>query len=491
MPTPARQCPESPGFEAAVRNLMKTRVVVVGAGLGGCVVADALAESCDVTVVELGTSVADMQARVVDVGVPARLDPHVGAGLGGSTALWHNALVEIDQEVFARQWPFEKSELIPWYERAYPLLGDVDRQAVLELAALVTGKYNEAGVRAEIAQAMYMPLRRRNVWQSLGLRQKVRVVAGEALRLTTGAGQTIKSVVVRTREGEVAVEGDVFILAAGGLGTPALLQQLEHDLPIPALHHAGRHYEDHPQTFVGQVRLSVPLYRFWNHEGAGGNLRLPLVFRREDGLHVSFQLRPAALRLREDRAERLGSIITKVRNEAWNPINWFRLLRHWDDILDILSLKFGIRIPTSHYSIFMLAEQPPAGDRAITAAVAPGSGRRLIQRRWEISDDFIRGLTSAIQRFITGLGPIVSASTVTSDWPATLQTAAHHSGTARMARSPEEGVCDARGRVFDVDNLYVADGSAIPGSGIANTGLTIAALALRMAHHIRQRGAAA
>jgi hypothetical protein len=469
---------------------MKKRVVVVGAGLGGCTVADALSGFCDVTVVEFGAVVTDMQSRIVDVGVPARLDPHVGAGLGGSTALWHNALVEIDEDVFRRQWPFDKAVLVPWYERAYPMLGDVQRSAVLELAALVAGKYSGAGVRAEIAQAMYMPLGRRNVWQSLGLRQKVRVVAGEAVRLVVGDTNVITGVVVRTDDGEVMVDGDLFILAAGGLGTPALLQGLERELPLPALQHAGRHYEDHPQTFVGQVQLSVPLYRFWNHEGAGGNLRLPLVFRREDGLHVSFQLRPAALRLREDRAERLGSIITRVRNEAWNPINWFRLLRHWDDILDILSLKFGIRIPTSHYSIFMLAEQPPAPERAVTAIVDESTGRRLIERRWELPEPFIRSLGHAIERFVNGLGTIVTSATVTTDWPSTLQTAAHHSGTARMSRTPEDGVCDENGRVFGLENLYVADGAAIPGSGIANTGLTIAALALRMADHIRRRGAA-
>jgi len=183
----------------------------------------------------------------------------------------------------------------------------------------------------------------------------------------------------------------------------------------------------------------------------------------------------------------MGSIITKVRNEAWNPVNWFRLLRHWDDILDILSLKFGIRIPTSHYSIFMLAEQPPAAERAVTAVVDESTGRRLIERRWELPESFIRSLGRSIERFVSGLGTIVTSATVTTDWPSTLQTAAHHSGTARMGRSSEEGVCDKNGLVFGLDNLYIADGSAIPGSGIANTGLTIAALALRMADHVRRQ----
>jgi choline dehydrogenase-like flavoprotein len=35
-----------------------------------------------------------------------------------------------------------------------------------------------------------------------------------------------------------------------------------------------------------------------------------------------------------------------------------------------------------------------------------------------------------------------------------------------------------------MSNLYVCDGSVIPGSGIANTGLTISALALRLGAHL-------
>ena len=39
---------------------------------------------------------------------------------------------------------------------------------------------------------------------------------------------------------------------------------------------------------------------------------------------------------------------------------------------------------------------------------------------------------------------------------------AHILGGATMARKPAEGVCDARGRVFGYDDMYVADGSIVP-----------------------------
>src|ERR1700753_215226 len=92
----------------------KPKIVIVGAGLGGCVCAFALSRTHDVTVVELGKSTSEIEKRVVDLGRPAGGTPHVGSGLGGGTALWHNALIEIDEEIFQQHWPFPKSELDPW-----------------------------------------------------------------------------------------------------------------------------------------------------------------------------------------------------------------------------------------------------------------------------------------------------------------------------------------------------------------------------------------
>lgn len=56
-------------------------------------------------------------------------------------------------------------------------------------------------------------------------------------------------------------------------------------------------------------------------------------------------------------------------------------------------------------------------------------------------------------------------------------TTAHILGGAVMASSPADGVCDAQGRVFGYEGLYVADGSAIPANLGVNPSLTITALA--------------
>ena len=66
----------------------------------------------------------------------------------------------------------------------------------------------------------------------------------------------------------------------------------------------------------------------------------------------------------------------------------------------------------------------------------------------------------------------------------------HPLGGCPMGRGPEEGVVDSCGAVFGHEDLYVADGSVMPGPVGPNPSLTIAALADRSADHIiaRHRG---
>lgn len=61
----------------------------------------------------------------------------------------------------------------------------------------------------------------------------------------------------------------------------------------------------------------------------------------------------------------------------------------------------------------------------------------------------------------------------------------HHIGTARMASTQRSGVVDENCAVFGVPNLYVASSAVFPTSSHANPTLTIVALALRLAAHLR------
>ena len=63
---------------------------------------------------------------------------------------------------------------------------------------------------------------------------------------------------------------------------------------------------------------------------------------------------------------------------------------------------------------------------------------------------------------------------------------AHHLGTTRMSDSPLNGVVDSNCKVHGISNLYVAGSSVFPTGGHANPTLTLIALTLRLADHLKK-----
>jgi choline dehydrogenase-like flavoprotein len=70
-------------------------------------------------------------------------------------------------------------------------------------------------------------------------------------------------------------------------------------------------------------------------------------------------------------------------------------------------------------------------------------------------------------------------------WKSRLSDCFHHIGTTRMSDSPATGVVDRNCEVFGVRGLYVAGSSVFPTSGYANPTLTIVAMSMRLADHLR------
>ena len=61
----------------------------------------------------------------------------------------------------------------------------------------------------------------------------------------------------------------------------------------------------------------------------------------------------------------------------------------------------------------------------------------------------------------------------------------HHIGTARMASGPSNGVVDADCAVHGLPNLFIASSAVFPTSSHANPTLTIVALSVRLAAHLK------
>jgi choline dehydrogenase-like flavoprotein len=61
----------------------------------------------------------------------------------------------------------------------------------------------------------------------------------------------------------------------------------------------------------------------------------------------------------------------------------------------------------------------------------------------------------------------------------------HNMGTTRMHQDSKRGVVDANARVHGVENLFIAGSSVFPSCGFSNPTLTIIALSIRLADHLK------
>lgn len=149
--------------------------------------------------------------------------------------------------------------------------------------------------------------------------------------------------------------------------------------------------------------------------------------------------------------------------------------------------------PRSIYPLDVNGEQEPNPDSRVTLGEARDArGMRRIKIDW-------RTTAGDRQRLVDGLrvlqAALAGSGTVSLDFSGVdleaeaarkIPVGGHHIGTARMAASPSEGVCDANCELFGTRGVYIAGAAAFTTSSFANPTLTLIALSLRLAEHIVQ-----
>ena len=138
-------------------------------------------------------------------------------------------------------------------------------------------------------------------------------------------------------------------------------------------------------------------------------------------------------------------------------------------------------------------EQAPNPDSRVTLSTQHDAlDLPKIKLEWRLTEQdrrsFYNNLHSLALEFgAMGVGRLRMNVTDTDAWPQPLGGGAHHMGTTRMSDDPRRGVVDANCKVHSVDNLYIAGSSVFPTSGVSNPTLSIVALTLRLADHLKGR----
>jgi hypothetical protein len=212
-------------------------------------------------------------------------------------------------------------------------------------------------------------------------------------------------------------------------------------------------------------------------------------------LFLGRRLLPYEYTRRFDIAKTMPGIWPHVRNVAADPFGAARFAGHSLRRRFLAARKYPSIIIAPRVGPFTLdvhAEQlPNAESRVGLARTADLFGTPQLRIDWHCRPEDLRTVS-------VGMGLMAGALAAgghgklafdCGEDEASLQRegayGGHHLGTARMSESPQTGVVDANCRVHDVDNLYVAGGAVFATSSQANPTLTILALALRLADHLK------
>lgn len=478
---------------------------------------------------------------------------------GGSTTIWGGRCMPFDPIDFTRRpaiphsgWPIGYDALAPYY----PLANELCEAG--EFAYRASDAF-PGGMRPLIpsfAGAHFTDdtLERFSCPTDFGRRYRERLRASRSVRVLLGANLTeivpdaarrsVAALELQSLGGRrVSVRPRLVVLAAGGLETARLLLAARgfHPAGIGNAHdQLGRYYMCHIAGTIGALRLDAPRQAIWHgyemsadgiycrrrlalrpevqqSEGLGNFVarlhhpRIPDPEHRTGALSAIYLARHF---IRYEYGRRLAAEgagtgrrdgLRHLRNLVGDPAETARFLLHWLWRRSLAERKFPsvvIRPRANLFSIDFHAEQVPNPESRVRLGQQTdrfGMPRLLIDWRHSAAD--IRTVRRSLRLLAVD---IAAGGHGRLDYDPEMVAAAalrdgayggHHIGTARMADSPREGVVDADCRVHGTDNLYLASSAVFPTASQANPTLTIVALALRLAAHLRplarKRGMAA
>jgi choline dehydrogenase-like flavoprotein len=472
------------------------------------------------------------------------------SGLGGTSGLWSYRMsnlgdnpdagergcryapldpidFEARPEVPHSGWPLTRADLDPWYAKAQ------------EAAGLGRFDYTPAGWSSPQAQPLRLDPRlvetqmfqfasgknwTADAVNTLRASFAVKILSDTNVTEleTDPTGGQVTAVHWRRDDGSTGVvNARATVLAAGGIENSRLLllsdRQVRGGLGN-GRDQVGRYWMEHPLV-RGGLLVSSP------EAGMGTKLGLYDAFW-QDGNKVMGKLSVAAERMRAEgllstsallipRDEILAGPAFQAYTAARSPsgrsaslatktLMRARIATGAADLLAArkamagqpdLDLNGWARRPgADRYRVFEIVHQteqsPDPDNRIVLATDKDRFDRRIPVLKWrwttEDRDRITRSRDLYAQAFAqAGLGEMIQ-----KDWdqgrPRLLGGNHHHMGGTRISTDPSTGVVDADLKVHGVSNLFVAGSSVFPSGGSVNPTLTIVALSLRLAAHVKQ-----
>ena len=512
----ARRLPED--------TLIETDLAIIGAGAAGITIARELAVTdLQICLLESGGLEFEQDTQNLYTGENDGrwyfpLDKCRLRYFGGSTNHWGGwcrPLTAIDFEVRDwvpySGWPITRADLDPYYERA---------QTVTETGPL---RYDATAFWEEQTGAKMLPLSlglitttffqyspptrfgtryRKDIEQAANVRALLHATVTEIETSETGAEVT--GLRVATLEGpSFRVRARRYILATGAIENPRLLLLSNRVQPagVGNTHDlVGRFFMEHPHVpgVAGMVTSRPEAFNtaYTQHLSLAGSIvhaaLIPTdaLLRRERLLQAVFTIGVMGV----FNAENLAGAAPAGQQRARDIFN---LQRDLDPprATDHPPAGYNDWPPAgalgANCTFGCACEQAPNPDSRVTLSDARDAlGLPRARLDWRLSEadklSLNRIVHAVAQEFgARSLGRVRPALSDDGNWPEKTIGGYHHMGTTRMADSPDLGVVDANCKVHGVANLYIAGSSVFTTGGASNPTLTIVALALRLADHMR------
>ena len=519
------------------RALIEADLCIVGAGAAGISIAQALAGTgLRICLVESGGLEFEPETQALyagaSVGHPIVLDEGRYRVLGGSTSRWTGRCARLDPVDFMARpwvphsgWPISQHDLAGHYAAAARVCGFRASWATDAAAATALNvtlpRFAPDGVTPFFWR--YAP---RGGWtfQDWGKAYRDVLAASRDLRvllhanLTTIAadaqGRHVDHVVVRSLAGRsVRIRARAFALCCGGIENARLLLASGAE-GRPALGNAfgqvGRYFQQHPRGLTARMRAAPATARrlqdLFAIFGERDGLRYEIGFglseraqRRHGLLNASAVLQYP--RDEESAYEQAKSLVRELKAGRIDKGTARRLPRALRGMPMVATNVWRRAVQKRHalqavreIKLVVDLEQVPDPESRVTLAdTLDRLGQRQAKVDWRVAELERRTaahLTTAIAAELArlDLGRLQPEPWLTQSGPIGADDLAgtfHHIGTTRMAADPADGVVDRDCRVHGVDNLYLGGCSVFATGGHANPTLTIVALALRLADHLK------
>jgi choline dehydrogenase-like flavoprotein len=502
-------------------------VCIVGAGTAGLALAAQLSNApMRVILLESGGLKPDKGSNQLNWGENIglkyyALDSARARYFGGSTNRWHVAIgnqqlgarirpldaIDFEERDYLPHsgWPFAKDHLDPYYRRAQEICRAVPAgytvnewfgDSASEKLPFDTDRV-ETIVFKFCAKDTLLTEFENAVQHAPDL--KVLLFANLIGIETDEAAKSVKKLKAACLNGNrFTVSAKLFVLAAGGIEVPRLLLASDQVMNCGLGNQndlVGRYFMEHLHfwsgVFVPNDRRLIAKTRIYND----------VLSVRGVPVIAKLALPEALMRQKKLINHNVQLIPRIVLRSSLYPHLWREFSTNPQGISKALPAPFrkGIlkagalfdRRRSLIYKFANMTEQVPNPESRVTLGMDRDSlGVRIARLNWQVTPQDIENAVR-VQEIIgqeierSGLGRLF-IQLRRGSIPPDLHGGYHHMGTTRMNRDPRKGVVDSDCRIHGLSNLYVAGPSVFPTGGHANPVLTILALTLRLAEHIRK-----